>query len=193
MSTPLRRRLGMAGLWLVVVVACASLTWLVIERAGRNVGVTQVALPAVQTSAANEGLPPRASGPSPTPSPARPRSEPEPGPATPTLQPGIGPFTEPPSTPSGEGTPSVPAQAAERATFTTTGGTVTVVCTGSAIRLDSATPRDGYRLHEEGDSGELEVSFTSGYGSGEAGGQGSEDESVELRLVCQDGVPVEHH
>ena len=75
-----------------------------------------------------------------------------------------------------------------RATFSTQGGTVTAACTGSTIRLDSATPRDGYRLNQEVSGGTLEVSFTSGSGGG---GEGSED-AFELHILCQGGIPVQH-
>ena len=193
-SNLLRRRLGMAGLWVVVVVACASLTWLVIERAGRNVGVTQVAMSASHTSAATDGPTPTVSSPAPTPSGSKSEDESEP-PAThqPTTQSTTRPHSGSPGSPSSGGTSSGSAPQARRATFTTDGGTVTALCTGTAIRLDSATPRDGYRLHEESDGRDLEVSFTSGYVGGESDGESSQYDSLELHLTCQGGIPAEHH
>lgn len=193
-STLVRRRLGMVGLWVVVVVACASLTWLVIERAGRNVGVTQVAMSASRTSAATGGPTPTVSGAAPTPSASESEDESE---HPTTHPPATRSTTRPPSGPSGSSpsgvATSAPAPQAKRATFTTEGGTVTALCTGTAIRLDSATPRDGYRLHQESDGRELEVSFTSGYVGGEGDGESSQYDALELHLSCQSGIPAEHY
>ncbi len=178
----------MVGLWVAVVVACASLTWLVISRAGRDVGVTQVALTTSESStAAPTAVRPTAPSPS--------QSESEPTSAAPTTSrttapsSGASPRTTAPPAPSPRNsTPPVSAPPVNRATFSTLGGTVTAACAGSTIRLDSATPRDGYRLHQEISGGILEVSFTSGTGGD---GEGSDD-GYGLHIVCQGGIPVQH-
>ncbi len=175
------RRLAMAGLWVLVVTAVASLTWFVIGRAGREVGVAQVALPAGSTVVATSAAPSPSTRAKPSPTES---DEP-----TPTRRPSTPPpprHTSSPSTPKPQ--PTVSAPATVRATFSTNGGTVTASCTGSTVKLVSATPRDGYRLHEQVDGGVLEVSFTSGFGEGDG-----DNEAVELHIGCQAGAPVEYH
>jgi len=181
-ETPMRRA-AMALAWLVVVTAVASLTWFVIGRAGRAVGVVQLALPAAATTTAGPVTLPAPSDASPTPTDDEDDATPGPT-SSPTPRPtsqGPAPAqTRPPTRPAGP--------AAVRATFSTRGGTVTVSCTGSAISLVSATPQDGYRLNRDDEEGMLDISFTSGYAEGE-----QDDESVELHLGCQDGAPVSRH
>ncbi len=193
MGTPVRRWTAMAGLWLVVVLAVASLTWFVIGRAGRDVGIAQVAVPAGTVSSMPTTPRPATSTARPTPT----ETDDDDETPTATRPPGTGstPRSTPRHTtsrphPTAAAHPPAPSPATRKATFSTRGGTVTASCTGSTIRLVSATPRDGYRLHQEVGDGALEVSFTGGYGDGEGDG---EDSEIELHIVCQGGIPVEHH
>lgn len=193
MGTPVRRWLVMAGMWLVVVLAVASLTWFVIGRAGRDVGIAQVAVPAGTVSSMTPTPAPATSTARPTPTESEDAHE------TPDATHSEGTGSTPRSTPrhttstprtTAVAHPPAPGPTARRATFSTQGGTVTASCTGSTIRLVSATPRDGYRLHQDVAEGALEVTFTSGYGDGEGDG---EHEDLKLHIVCQGGIPVEHH
>ncbi len=193
-GTPVRRWMAMVGLWLVVVLAVASLTWLVIGRAGRDVGIAQVAVPAGTVSSVASSPRPRTSTTRPTPTE---RESDDDSTSAPSRTTGAGgpPRSTPRHTSSAPRStaaarPPAPGPTARKATFSTQGGTVIASCTDSTIRLVSATPRDGYRLHQDVGDGALEVTFTSGYGDGEGDG---DHEDLELHIVCQGGFPVEHH
>ena len=186
-----RRRLTMVGLWLVVVAACASLTWLVIQRAGRDIGVAQVPVPSARpTSTAMPARPPASS--TPTASPPEAGSDDQGGgAASRTLAPsGAAPSSEAGDTSSPT---SAPTTSVTRS-FATSGGTVTAQCVSGSVRLVSATPRDGYRLSEErADSGGLDVSFVSGGSQGGTDGERDGEDSFDLVLVCANGIPVQRH
>lgn len=58
------------------------------------------------------------------------------------------------------------------------GGTVVARCTGGAVEVVSASPAQGFRVHDEGAEDAGRVRFES------------EDTEVEMRLSCLDGQPV---
>ena len=66
------------------------------------------------------------------------------------------------------------------ATFTTSGGSVTVSCEGSTISLVSASPADGYTL-DVGSSGPtfVDVEFHAGASEG-----------PEVHATCKNGQPT---
>ena len=58
------------------------------------------------------------------------------------------------------------------------GGTVLARCVNGAVQVVSATPAQGYQLHDEGGEDAGRVRFESG------------NRRVELQLSCRDGRPV---
>ncbi len=121
-----------ALVWVLVVAAVGSVTYLVVDRAGRGIGDTSGTRPMAATSA----TPPLAtSSPAGTPTP---RST----------------STSTASTPT-----SSPASRTE--SFSTRGGTVVATCTGDRVRLDSVTVRDGWRFETETEHGYLDVKLKS--------------------------------
>lgn len=160
-----RRSLALALLsWTAVVVLVSFATWRVIDGAGNELGESSAdVLPGAQTSTP--------STPQPTPTPTASRTP------TPTR-----PGTSPPSGVSP--TPTASAQPAVHVrTWRGRAGSVTVACTGDSLRLEGATPSDGYRVDEnESDGGrEIEVKFKRV--------SGAEDE-VEIHATCRAGTPV---
>ncbi|MGA8044720.1 MAG: hypothetical protein WCA30_00480 [Dermatophilaceae bacterium] len=121
--------------WVVVVVAVATVTFIVVDRAGRGVGQASGA------SALPGGT--SATGTSPAPAPTATAGSPGPtgtGPTTPATTAGVSSRTE---------------------SFTTAGGTVVASCDGDQVTLESITVRDGWRFEQEAERGRLEVKFES--------------------------------
>jgi hypothetical protein len=77
----------------------------------------------------------------------------------------------PASAPSPPVSPDPPTEV-----VTSPGGTIVARCTGQAVEVVSATPAQGFRLHEEHEG--ARVRFRS------------EEAEVEVDLRCQDGRPV---
>lgn len=159
-----RPLLAMALGWLVVVLAVGAITFVVVDRAGRGVGQASAArtvAPVPTSSGSGATSPGGAPTPTatPTPSPVASRT---PG------QPAIKPSVEPSPRPA----------EVRVASFTTEGGTVVAECAGTALRLVSITPRDGWRFEQEAEDRGLEVKFESG------------ESDVEIVVVCSRGVPV---
>ncbi|HET7761434.1 MAG TPA: hypothetical protein VFL46_03670 [Phycicoccus sp.] len=162
--------------WLLVVTAVGVVTYLVVGSAGRGVG---------QASAAATVAPLPPAGPDPTASP---------GPTTPasavprptrsaTPAPTVSRTTAPAPAPTRSSPPVVrtappPAPTTVTRSFTTQGGTVVATCTGSTVRRDSITPRDGWRVEDDTEHGTLEVKFKAA------------EAEVELTLRCVGGVPT---
>lgn len=151
---------GMVLAWVAVVIAVATVTFVVVDRAGRGVG---------QASAAGTVAPLPSAGPSTTPG--------MPGTATPTASPS--------GSPTGTATASTaaasPTAATRTASFPTAGGTVVASCDGTTIVLGSITVRDGWRFEDEAERGEIEVKFRT---------DAKDVEDVELVLGCVDGIPT---
>jgi hypothetical protein len=127
---------GMVLAWVAVVLAVATVTFVVVDRAGRGVG---------QASAAGTVAPVPSASPSATPG--------MPGTATPSASPSSG-SPAPTGSPGPTSTPAV-----RTASFPTAGGTVVASCDGVTITLGSITVRDGWRFEDEAEQGEIEVRF----------------------------------
>jgi biotin carboxyl carrier protein len=132
-----RPLLGMALGWVLVVVAVATVTFVVVDRAGRGVGQASAArtvapMPSVTASATSGAAPATSSAPTPS--------------------------SEPPVTPGPGATPHQPV--ARTASFTTESGTVVATCVGTVLSLGSITVRDGWRFEKESEDGGLEVKFS---------------------------------
>lgn len=161
--------------WALVVTAVGSITYLVVDRAGRGIGDTSQTRPLAVEPTTSPAPAETNTSPPPSRTPTRTRS---PLPSSSTRAPA------PASTaPRATATPSPPrtattVPAARTESFSTRGGTVVATCTDGGVRLDSITVRDGWRFETEQEEGHLEVKFESG-----------EDE-VEVTIGCRDGVPV---
>lgn len=135
--------LALALGWVLVVVAVATVTFVVVDRAGRGVGQASAA----QTVAPlPSGVGSTTADPAPQTSPDSPDS----------------------SDPAGTSDPlATPAQPMGRTeSFTTDGGTVVATCTGAVLTLGSITVRDGWRFEKASDDGGLEVRFRNRDGGG---------------------------
>jgi hypothetical protein len=127
--------------WVLVVVAVAAVTFVVVDRAGRGVGQASAArtLAAVPTSEVT----------------APPTGSPRPGPTSTS-----GPTSSREQGGTGASVPPL-RDAPRTVAFTTRGGTVVVTCEGSELRLGSITPRDGWRFAHEVEHGGLEVHLSA--------------------------------
>jgi hypothetical protein len=150
---------GMVLAWVAVVLAVATVTFVVVDRAGRGVG---------QASAAGTVAPVPSAGASTTPG--------MPGTATPTASPSASPTASATGTATGS-----PTTVTRTASFPTAGGTVVASCEGTTIVLGSITVRDGWRLEDEAEQGEIEVKFRT---------DAKDVDDVELVLRCVDGIPT---
>ena len=153
---------GMVLAWVAVVLAVATVTFVVVDRAGREVG---------QASAAGTVAPAPSASPSSTPG--------MPGTAPPTASP-----TASRTSASPTGGPTASPRAATRtASFPTSGGTVVASCDGTTIVLGSITVRDGWRFEHEAEAerGEIAGKFRT---------DAKDVDDVELVIGCRDGIPT---
>lgn len=155
-----RPLLAMALGWVLVVVAVATVTFVVVDRAGRGVG---------QASAAGTVAPLPSDAASAT-SSSRPTSSATAASSTPVT--------------SGPGATS-PKPVARTASFTTDGGTVVATCTEVVLTLGSITVHDGWRFDKESEHGGLGVKFSRGDDD-----DGDDGDEVEITLGCVDGIPT---
>lgn len=182
MGVPTRRPplTAMALVWGLVVLLVGAVTFVVVDRAGREVGQASAASSlAVVPATSSGGTGTASTAPSSTPSvrPTTPATTTRPPRTTsPTHRPPTSGThtTRPPAT-----TPPPPAPTTRTASFTTQGGTVVASCTGTAIRLGSITVRDGWRVEQDAERGGIEVHFRSG------------EREIELALRCSGGVPTQ--
>ncbi len=169
--------------WLLVVAAVGSVTYLVVDRAGRGIGDTSVTRPmAAPVVSETPSTAPTRSPSAPSPTKKRTRS------ATPTSRPRATPAPSTPATSSprasATSTPtptrtSTPAPVSRTESFSTRGGTVVATCVEGRVRLDSITVRDGWRFEKEVEDGYVEVKF-----------EAEEDDEIELKIGCRNGVPT---
>ncbi len=183
--------------WMVVVLLVGGSTFAVVSHAGSRVGEASALRSAAavvpsSSSATGSTTRPTSATPAPTRS-ATPSASPSPsaGPGSPRPPATSRPRTStpaPPPTPRRTATTSTPAT--RTASFTTAGGTVTASCTGTTIRRQSITPRDGWRFEEDLSSRKLEVHFSrSGHAPEGVATDDSEDE-VEVTITCVGGEPT---
>lgn len=160
--------------WAGVVAVVALIAWWVIDAAGTGI-IAEPAHDAVTPapSAIDRPTADHTDRPRPTPSDPSPAST---AGTTPTTPPTTTATSAPPP-------PTRSADQPERRTLTWQGdaGLLRVSCAGSSLRLESASPHDGYVIEEkEIEAGrELEVKFRSASG----------DREVEIHAVCVGGVP----
>ena len=145
----------LAGVWVVGAVAATSIAWSAVGLVGDQVTdgrEAPLSADAVQ-AALGAVTPTPAASPTPTPNPT------------------------PSARPSRSSRPS-PVQTGSR-TYTLTGGTVAVSCTGATIRLVYATPRGGFESTvEDAGPAEVEVRFRS------------EAHESKLEASCAGGRPI---
>ncbi|MGG5257431.1 hypothetical protein [Phycicoccus avicenniae] len=163
-DAPRRALVGMVVAWVAVVLVVGGLAFVVVSRAGSQVGQAS-ALRTVADAPAGAG--------STTPRPAPSSSRPTP---TDTAS----------STPEDE--PEVRTRS-----FTSRGGTVVASCTGSQVRAESITVRDGWRFADEREPDKLEIHFSRTDAPAREEVEGDDDAGeVEIRVGCVDGVPTRY-
>lgn len=162
-----------ALVWLLVVAAVGSVTYLVVDRAGRGIGDTSQSRPlAVATPASATPAPTRA-----TPRPSRtPTRTASPSPRSSSTR---SPANPAPATTAAPAPTATTAPAPRTESFSTRGGTVVATCIDGSVRLDSITVRDGWRFEREVEDGYVEVKFDA-----------EEADEIELKIGCRGGVPV---
>ena len=168
--------------WVLVVAAVGSVTYLVVDRAGQGIGDTSTSRPmaAAPTTTPTVSATSTSPRPSRTPEPTRttrtprPTSVSTPAPATTrtTTRPEATTPAPPPAT-------RTAAPASRTKSFSTAGGTVVATCTDGRVRLDSVTPRNGWRFEDEAEHGYVKVKF-----------EAEEENEVELTIGCRSGVPT---
>jgi hypothetical protein len=175
--------------WLVVVAVGSTAVWLVISRAGQDVGTAREAPVGAAATVADPGpslIPPsRSERPEPgSASPSRSGTPSTPGsPTTSGSGAAAGGGSSSPAAPESSATTQPPAApAAERRTWNGPGGLLTAQCRDAAVSLVAAQPEGGYavEVHERGPE-ELEVTF-----------EAREDDSgqkSEVRARCEGGAP----
>lgn len=168
--------------WTGVVAIVALVTWWVIDSAGEEVlaePVREAVSPTATTSGPGAGDPPE-----PTARPTRRPTGATSGPVTETDDP-THPVTSLPSSPAppptSTRTAEDPAPVTRTMTWQGDAGLVRVSCTGPELRLEGASPADGYEVdtNTRHSGGELEVRFRSADG----------DREVEVHATCVDGTP----
>lgn len=202
--------------WLAVVVAVATLTWRVIDSAGRQV-LTSGPTPSLNATGTTEPGPAatakegraKKSAPSHRPDPSRsPDGDAEPtgtpgggstsaAPPAPSVAPPVGPSLVPSELPTQrveqpdasqaptqqptQQPSQTPEQQPQVRSWRGSAGTVTAVCNGSRISLQSATPNDGWHV-EVGDRGpeHIEVEFKTG---------GEDERGTHVTADCVSGAP----
>ena len=145
--------------WLGVVVVVALLAWWVIDEAGESVlarSASDVVTPTLDATDSTDG--------------------PTNGSTSTT------PPTSPTTSGSTEASPEQPASERRTSTWQGEEGLFRVSCAGPDLRLEGASPQDGYEIdkNERKSGSELEVRFRSIDG----------DRRVEIEARCVDGVPA---
>jgi len=176
MVVNVRSAVGVGLIWLAAVAGVSGTAWVAIDRAGRDITdgsvsslspLTVVNAPAATTPGIGANSTKVTT--SPTAKPER-SSTPEP---SATLRSPVAPA------PSA----AVPGPASARdGTFRTTGGQVTVRCTGGTIQLRIAQPDDSWRVEVGSAPQQVHVTFMRG---GEEGGVGT-----QVTAVCAGGAPA---
>jgi hypothetical protein len=182
--------------WLGVVFAGSTMTWATINTAGQEV-LSPGSVPTPRTA----GVPPPVRDPvtlrptpdgskQPEPGPRRTPSPPSPSPEegasrSPDGEPARSPAPNRTAAPPPAPAPPAPAAPAPRAfTWRGTAGSVTVVCDGSAIALQAASPANGYTVDvREGGPDEVDVRL-------ETDDDEAEVEEADVEAECESGQAV---
>jgi hypothetical protein len=161
--------------WVVVVIAGSALTWVAIDRAGRQVTGNPSA---AQTQPVVVGT--IGTAPTDTRTPTRKPSSAATASVTPQHPASVSPTPRPTrsNSPSATKTSASDADRTETRTWSGAAGSVTVACTGRTARLKGTSPSDGWHV-EVGDSsgGEVEVTFKK------------DAAEVQVKATCVGGVP----
>jgi hypothetical protein len=183
---PMRRPWWIAAVlaWVGVVAVVALVAWLVIDSAGEEIlgepsrdAVTPTVLPSDRTSD-QPSEPTRSTKPSPRASNATEHHE---G-TDPTVAPTSDPTTVvPPTSVAPPPRSSDPEPVTRTMSWQGDAGMVRVSCTGPQLRLEGASPADGYEVdtNEHNGGSELEVRFRSRDG----------DREVRILATCVGGTP----
>lgn len=167
--------------WMLVVSAGASVAWVAIGLAGREVTTLGQSRGPVAMSPTSAPVGPSVgSGPS-TPDPdasSPPAADPASPASTKASAPSVSSRPGPPRQTPAEQPPTPPSTSAA---LVVTGGTVWAVCTGAVARIDHVTPNAGWSSELEArDDGPPEAKFTNAQTGAE----------TEVRVVCAEGHPV---
>ncbi len=172
--------------WAGVVAVVALVAWWVIDGAGEDVLAEPPADvltpgPADPDASSSEADGPESSD-GPTATTDDPTTAPTTGPTTGPTSSAVPPPSEPPPTsPPPSGAPDQPGPQRRTSSWQGEAGLLRVSCTGPALRLEGASPSDGWVVdkNEQKGGSELEVRFRSADG----------DRRVEIEVACVDGVP----
>jgi hypothetical protein len=160
--------------WVVVVIAGSALTWVAIDRAGRQVTGNPAAVETQPVVVGTIGTAPtKTRTPTRKPSSAATSVTPQhPASASPTPRPTRS------HSPSATKTSASEADRTQTRTWSGAAGSVTVACTGRTARLKGTSPSDGWHV-EVGNSsgGEVEVTFKKN------------EAEVQVKATCVGGVP----
>jgi hypothetical protein len=174
-----RSALIAATIWLTAVAGVSVTAWVAIDRAGSditNADVSAIATAPLNTPTVDESTPTTLT-PSPTTTSKPPATSKPSATSTPSATPIHSPATRRRTGPR----PPTTIVAKDR-TVSVAGGQVTVRCTGATIRLRSAQPENGWRVHVDTFTTRLiVVTFRSG---------DEEDEhQTRVTATCRDGAP----
>ncbi len=166
--------------WAAVVAVVALLAWSVIDSAGESVLADAPRDPVVptDTSSTDDG---DASDPDDSPMPGDPSDRPSRS-SSPTDATSAPPSTPPTSPDTEEATEtSAPTATTQTRSWQGEAGILRVSCTGPSIRLEGASPSNGYEVDKSESHGgsELDVRFRSADG----------DRRTEIEARCVNGVP----
>lgn len=160
--------------WVAVVLAGSGLTWVAIDRAGKQVTDGSSGLATEPAVVGTIGAPPSApvtTAPSPG-SASTPSAPDTASPATSSPTPSV-----PRSSPTKRETPRTSPVTVTR-TWSGTPGTVTVACTGATGVLRGASPVDGWVVErDDHPEEEVEVKFEKG------------EVEIQVKATCVGGVP----
>ena len=173
-----RSALLAATIWLTAVVGVSATAWVAIDRAGNDITNADVSAlaPAPLSPPTNSQPAPATVTPSPT-------TTLKPPPATSTTStPSATPIPSPAPRRRPDPTHPVTLVAKDR-TVSVAGGQVTARCTGATIRLRSAQPENGWRVHVDSFNTRLiVVTFRTG--------EDEEQRSTHVTAMCSNGTPV---
>jgi hypothetical protein len=160
--------------WVVVVIAGSALTWVAIDRAGRQVTGSPTAGETQPVVVGTIGSAPTMT--------RTPTHKPSAG-ATASATPQHTPDASPVPAPTRSNSPSAPKTSTSTArtetrTWSGAAGSVTVSCTGRTARLKGTSPSDGWHVEvSDSSGGEVQVKFER------------EESEVQVKATCVGGVP----
>jgi hypothetical protein len=155
----------LASAWIAATLIAGVVTWTAVSRLGHE--ATASTQPMLSQSEVRRELSQSRSSTSPTAAP------------TTAVPPGSGPQTAP-TGPSGGPTSSSQSLSRHARSWNVSGGQVGASCRGSAIRIDYASPADGWGMRII-DSGPTQVSVQFSRG----------DSDIKVEATCNGGIPLQ--